>query len=186
VRETQHPGRSRIGVVLVVAVLVGIGLYFALGRRFTAPTTNTSTSTKPAISQAPEAVTFSITSTPVGALVLLDGSPLGRTPWNGTIPAKRQTATLELHAENFETITKMVSLMEDFNLDVHLQAVTPTPPTASALPDDDKRKLSSRRKGVSGRIVAPVATGKAANSPNCNPPYTLSPDGIRTYKAECF
>jgi serine/threonine-protein kinase len=187
VRETQKSGRGRIEVVVALVVLVVIGLFFAFGRRIPAPAANTTATPHPVLSQAPELVTFSITTTPAGALALLDGSPLGRTPWNGTIPAKRQTATLELHAENFETVTKMVSLMEDFNLDVHLQAVTLTQPTASAAPDEDKdkRKASSRRSGGSGR-PPPASTGKAANAPNCNPPYTLSPDGIRTYKAECF
>lgn len=186
VRDTPQPGRSRIGMVVGLAVLVAIALFFSFGRRTQAPASISRASAQPATGQVPETVAFSITSTPAGALVLLDGSPLGRTPWSGTIPAKRQTATLELHAENFETVTKMVSLIEDFNFDVHLQALAPPPPTASAAPDDDKKKSTTRRRGGTGRTAAPAVTGKAANAPNCNPPYTLSPDGIRTYKAECF
>jgi hypothetical protein len=89
-----------------------------------------------------------------------------------------------LHAENYETITKMVSLLEDFNLDVHLQ---PLPQPAPAPEEDaDKKKASPRIRARSGRTAAPANSAKAANPPNCNPPYTLSPDGIRTYKAECF
>ncbi|HEY5958450.1 MAG TPA: serine/threonine-protein kinase, partial [Polyangiaceae bacterium] len=154
VRETQQPpkrSRNRIGVVVGLVVL-GLGLFVAFGRRTPAPNANAnaSASSQPALNQAPESVKFSIKTTPTGALVLLDGSPLGRTPWNGTILANRQSAKLELRAENFETFTKMVSLMEDFNLDVQLQAVTPTPPPAtSAAPDEDKdkRKVFSRRRG---------------------------------------
>jgi len=177
------PGR-RVGFAIGAGVLVlALAAVFALGKRTTLP--DHTLSADQIAAEAPAEVSFSISSSPVGALVLLDGSPLGRTPWVGTLPAKKQTATLELRAENFEPVSKIVSLVEDLNLDVNLRPLAPAAPTS----DDasTKRKPGARAKGsLAQRAPLAASSGKPVTSAKCNPPYTLGADGIRTYKAECF
>lgn len=131
-------------------------------------------------------VSFSIASTPPGARAMLDGNLLGLTPWVGTLPARMQSATLTVQLNGFDAFTQSVALSQDFNIDVHLQAQVP-PAAASATDPVPERKPAYKHVGVRARPTKPTSSpSKPAPNSNCNPPYTLSADGIRTYKAECF
>ena len=176
-------GRSRLGkttlIATLVLVLAGLGIG-ALARKHSQASAQPAQSAS-ARAPAQSVVHFAITSNPTGASVQLDGNLLGNTPLTATLPLRKQTATLELRVENYEPATRTISLDADFAMEIQLK------PTAagSAAPDEN----SDRQKRPK-RLVAVVPSAKAnpsaSNAPNCNPPYTLSSDGIRTYKAECF
>jgi hypothetical protein len=108
---------------------------------------------------------------------MLDGRPLGRTPWRGKLPEEHRVATLEIRSDGHLPFTKELSLNENVDLDVQLQRELPAP-----VPSVSEKKPTSAAKSVK-----PVKTGKTpTKSGNCNPPYELSRDGIRVYKPECF
>ena len=133
---------------------------------------------------APRLINVSINSAPVSALVLIDGNPVGRSPWRGSFPARQQMATLELRADNFGPVSKAISLNEDVALDVHLTSLLATAggPSASATARADKKL------GAGAKTARPITSKPSPKTVtvDCNPPYTLSSDGIRTYKPECF
>lgn len=139
-------------------------------------------SASPSSDGVPQLVSISVGSNPVGALVLLDGKPMGRTPWQGTLPARQEMATLELRADSCEPLSKVIALNEDVTIDVHLTRLSPTTtsPSASASPNGNKKP------GTGVKTGRPVAAKPAGKTVDCNPPYTLSADGIRVYKPECF
>jgi hypothetical protein len=132
----------------------------------------------------PGLVHFAVESSPPGASVWLDGMQVGVTPWVADIPSKKEPRTLELKAENFETVTKTILPTSDFAAEITLE---PTRPAAQIAHDDTERVIRSNSKHVKAVTVAkPPVASPGAGSANCTPPYTLSADGIRTYKAECF
>jgi hypothetical protein len=130
----------------------------------------------------PGSVHFSVASTPSGASVWLDGALVGVTPWVADIPAKKEPRHLELKADNFETVAKTILPSSDFAAEIMLE---PLQPDAKVTHEDPGRNKHAKH----GKVVVtpkPAAASPTPASANCTPPYTLSPDGIRTYKAECF
>ncbi len=176
---TQRSQGIRRLIFIVFAVLLlglGVGL-FARGNSQVSP--QIAPSIPPQVTRA-SVVHFAVASKPPGAAVRLDGNLVGNTPWFVELPLRTQKATLELRAENYEPVTRIVSLDEDLSMEIQLQPV-PAPNNAPADTSDQKKASKHAKVAASAK-----PTSNAPRASNCSPPYTLSPDGIRTYKAECF
>jgi serine/threonine-protein kinase len=171
--------RFWIPVLVLAVAALAVALFFAL-RRKPVPQVASASVSGPVVQQM---VSISVSSNPVGALVVLDGTPLGRTPWQGKLPARPETGTLELRADNCEPLSKVIALNEDVAIEVHL---TPLPSSSSPVSSASASPTSEKKPSGGARPVRPTGVKPAAKNPDCNPPFTLSPDGIRVYKPECF
>ncbi|MCE9580465.1 MAG: PEGA domain-containing protein, partial [Deltaproteobacteria bacterium] len=78
----------------------------------------------PTTPPAPKTVRLRVTSEPSGATVVLDGERLGTTPFDATVPARTQPATLKVRMQGRIAKKTQVSLDTDVTWDValhHLQ-----------------------------------------------------------------
>jgi tetratricopeptide (TPR) repeat protein len=98
---------------------------------------------------------LTVLSQPEGATVLLDGRPVGITPWNGeTYPGKHRLAlTLERHV----TTTQVVELDAHTARDVSVVLV-PAPPPAPA-PTAIVKESAEKRPGVSLPTLLTLGSG---------------------------
>jgi serine/threonine-protein kinase len=144
----------------------------------------------------PSTVTLEVEAHPVGAEISLNGKSLARGHFVGEFPRTDARALIEVSAPGHLKQTREIALRKDLALQIVLEAdrVTSasTTPTASANPPALSAP-TSRKAVVTANQVR--ATAKAAHtgsatrpevSRNCKPPYTLGPDGVKTYKPECF
>ena len=76
----------------------------------------------PAIEQAAvvDTVTLTVTSSPPGATVVLDGVRLGTTPFVGSIPAAKKSGTLKVRMRNHLAVKTTVDRTTDIRWDVRL------------------------------------------------------------------
>ena len=179
--QTRAPKRKTFFfTVAFIIALVSLGAFFVLKKHRQRPAPVAQSVASQRILR--ELVHFAVESNPPGASVWLDGTQVGVTPWVADIPSKKEPWTLELKAENFDTVTKTVLPTSDFAAEITLE---PSQPAAQNTHDDTERVIHSKHvKAVTS--PKPPAASPGAGSANCTPPYTLSSDGIRTYKAECF
>ena len=183
--QTRAPKRKAIFfTVTFIIALVSLGALFVLRRHAQRPAPVAQPVAQSVASQRilPGLVHFAVESNPTGASVWLDGMQVGVTPWVADIPSKKEPRTLELKAENFETVTKTILPTSDFAAEIMLE---PSRPAAQNAHEDTDRVVHSKHVKAVTSPKPPVAS-PGAGSANCTPPYTLSSDGIRTYKAECF
>ena len=181
---TAQEKRGRRNVILSVTLLLAataLGVV-TLTKRHSHASAVAAASVKPP-APAASILHLEVTSNPPNAEAWLDGKLLGRTPWKGTLSSRKEPATLELKADNHEPETRTVALTEDLSLEILLR---PSPGLPSeGVANTDQKKTTKRSKSVVSPPKVTPAT-HTGNSPECSPPYTLSPDGIKTYKAECF
>ena len=171
-------GIRRVMLIALIVVLSGLGVGLFV-RKQSRIGPQVAPSIMPSVVQA-SVVHLAVASRPSGAAVRLDGNLVGNTPYTVELPLRKQKATIELSAENYEPVTRIVSLDEDLAMEIQLQ---PIPATNNAPAENsDRKKVSKHAKAAPSSM--PTSNATAAH--NCSPPYTLSPDGIRTYKAECF
>jgi serine/threonine-protein kinase len=171
----KSKGRTRWVVLLfLLAAATASGVYLLKVAPKSPPTSASLES-----ASAPREITFAVTSNPIGALVVLDGRPLGRSPWRGKLPEEHRVAKLEIRADGHIPVSKEVSLIEDVDLEVQLDREVPSTPETVA---------SAKKPSPGAKVVRPIKGGKTSvkKGGNCNPPYELSADGIRVYKPECF
>ena len=171
---TKAKGRVRwFGFLVFLAAVTAIGVYLLK----VAPKPVQAVATQGSV-PAPREITFTITSNPIGALVMLDGKPLGRSPWKGQFPEERRVAKLEIRADGHVPFFKDVTLNENVELEVQLEKEPPSVPEPA---------VSVKKPRPGAKVVRPTKGGKTtAKGGNCIPPYVLSADGIRVYKPECF
>jgi serine/threonine-protein kinase len=170
---TKPKKRTRwAGLLVLLAAATALGVFLLKGNTVDRPAP-----AAPPSAVAPREISVAVTSNPIGALVMLEGRPLGRSPWRGTLPEEHRVARLEIRADGHLPFVKEVSLNENVDLDVQLQRELPTPEPAVT----DKKPTSTSKSARPGKV-----TKSASKGGNCNPPYELSPDGIRVYKPECF
>jgi hypothetical protein len=171
---TKAKGRGRwFGFLVLLAAVAAVGVY--LLRVAPIPVQTVSTQGRVPASRD---ITFTITSNPIGALVMLDGKPLGRSPWKGQFPEERRVARLEIRADGHVPFFKDVTLNENVELEVQLEKEPLSVPEPA---------VSVKKPRPGAKVVRPTKGGKTtSNGGNCTPPYVLSADGIRVYKPECF
>lgn len=193
---------SRVPYV-VAALAVALALLvggWALGNR----RAETSTPTTSAVQRQ---VHLALSATPASAEIFVDGERVPN-PFRGMRDASARTVVVEVRAPGHATETRTISLDANVELDIVL-AAAPTASTSaagagSAAPVAVPARTSSSPKGapvkaapsqaavanrpasVPSASAAPSAKSPETKAKSCNPPYTLSADGVKTYKPECF
>ena len=186
-RHSHIPGRGRhLGLVaLLCAALAGGWL---LSRAPPAAPAVASNVPAPA-----RLVHLEVDASPPGAEIFLDGLKIGQGHLSTSEPAAPRVALLEVRAHGYITARREVSLDQNSSLDVVLK---PEPPATSFGAPRPKSPRAPVKAGESSPRVSQAPVSRAIKPPpprkvtkrsaNCNPPYTLSADGVKTYKTECF
>jgi len=202
--QVEPARRSRTPMLLVGAALVtilgGVGwAALSRGQETPAGTATIATSAAP----APRMIRFDVAVSPSNAEVILDGQPVSN-PTHTQREASARRVLIEVRAPGHVPERHSVSLDGDVQLDVKL-----VPMSSESTVDASANKVgaldtpapSPPRHNVASRPAftpppvprppppAPAATTSAqgeAKPKSCNPPYTLSADGVKTYKPECF
>jgi hypothetical protein len=148
-------------------------------------------SAPPAPAAIVKRINFSLVAAPNDAQILIDGKPVPQNPWTEVVPASSATRMVEVRAPGYQSYTKTVALNSDVELSVRLEPLPAAPiasASAAAAPSSSSTKSSGRIRWAAGipRSSAAPADAAAAAKANCNPPYTLDSDGVKTYKPECF
>ncbi len=136
---------------------------------------------------ATSVVTLQVEALPHGAQIFLDGALLGSDHFAGSRPARTGKALLEVSAPGHLSERKEISLRNDIDLQIVLQP----DPAANV----DAEKVEAPEPASEVGAASPRPRPRNASRPpkvsghrsgKCNPPYTFGPDGIKTYKPECF
>jgi serine/threonine-protein kinase len=181
VMDDQQPWRRRAPWIALFALAGAATIYVGLKSR-----EPEAAAARPApAAEQQRLVTLSVAASPVDAVVSLDGKPAGSNPWTTRLPASGQTARIEVTSPGHRPFTQEVTLLADVSLSVQLEALAPR---AVAAPEPSASAGRSSKASGKARIVAvqPVAAPPAAAKPNCNPPYTLDTEGVKTFKPECL
>jgi len=192
---TAAPSRSnrRNQILLAILLLAVVQLGVLAVGRLRSPIPGAGSATPKAPATAVSVIHVEISSNPPNATVWLDGKALGNTPFKGELPWSQGKGILELKADNYQSVTRTISLGEDSDIEIQLQpsALVVTPAQLPVKNLDQRKSTGHSRTAVSATGMASASpkvqsTTPATGTPNCKPPYTLSSDGIRTYKVECF
>jgi len=171
-------------LVLLLGMLVGLVL---LGRRILAlraPPPSGVATASPASTASARLVRLEVSVVPAEAQIWLDGRLLDRNPWKGTREAAPVVVNLEARMPGFVPVVRPVSLNQDIVVDLRLEPV----PVRDANPQPVVQSRPPRDIHVRSRSpdAAAAPSARPAVRPNCDPPYTLSEDGVKTFKPECF
>ncbi len=131
--------------------------------------------------QAPRQIRLTIKALPEGSQIYLDEKRLESNPYTGTLNFDSAPHIIRAAAQGFDTESKVVTFENDIDLNLSLgrsKSTAHAPPPARALVVRD-----SRPAAISSAVPPPPA---AAPAPNCNPPFTIDPEGIRRMKPECM
>jgi serine/threonine protein kinase len=210
--EPSEPGakpRPRHGFVagaVAAIALVTLGLWFGLARPIgggahpataaplaaAAPSSPSAPSARPAmppavkdVAQGP--VRVSITATPAGAKLYLDGEPLADNPYLGDRPRDSEPHELRVEAPGYTAQTIAVTFGESFEKTIELEA-TPASPTTRA-PERHAAFVSTTPSAASTASAASATATSAASSEStrsCNPPFFFDSSGIKRFKLECL
>jgi hypothetical protein len=176
-----------IGLVLAAALAVG-GVLFV---RWRAP---------PRPQPAVRTVQLAVEALPAGSEIFLDGARVGHDQYRATPVSSDRKVQLDVRAPGYVSEHREVSLSNDVAVQVVLQQETTEKPegalTTSAKvevdprPETDAPKSTKAPAHVPAHAVKPRERSSSSTTPatlpNCNPPYTLGADGVKTYKTECF
>jgi eukaryotic-like serine/threonine-protein kinase len=187
-QRSVEQARSRKPWVVLIAALGALVL--GLGIKLRAASSENTPATVPT-TQEQKLVTVSVAASPVDAVVLMDGKPVGNNPWTTRLVKAERSALIEITAPGYRSFSREVQLSSDVSLSVTLepQAAASASPPANAGVADAPPSRSGRSRGPKGRpVLAPVAPAPAAPAPkaNCTPPYTLDAEGVKTFKPECM
>lgn len=135
-----------------------------------------------------QTVAFEVEVIPASAQIVLDGKLLGTRHVTEPQPLSDNPRLLEVRAPGYVSQRKSVVLRKDTALQIVLQKESPTTlPTASASsPHASTGASTPRQTGAAARSHPRIPTKARVRSPECNPPYRFSADGVKTYKPECF
>lgn len=170
--RVQHRGRN---ITIAATALVGLLLVGGWALRRSAPD-RTPVSAQPT---APKTVMFEVQALPAGAEILLDGKSLGTSHFAGPQPFLERKVSLEVRAAGHLPERKELVLTRDMALQIVLAPDPALVPTPAVAPSAVESAAASPRLAVPSRALKKTP-GK------CNPPYVIAPDGVKTYKPECF
>jgi len=191
VSHTLWKHRRSWGWVLGAAACVVFAGTWTLRRE---PLRPKSVANRPAAST----VTLEVEAHPAGAEIHLNGKVLARDRFVGDLPRDDARVLLEVMAPGYASKRREISLRKDLSLQIVLEqepsAEAPPPPVSNASPSPPttgatlpRRPLDPASQATSTRKVTHKGVGtNAQRSRQCNPPYTLGLDGVKTYKPECF
>jgi eukaryotic-like serine/threonine-protein kinase len=180
-RHSRIPERGRhLGLVLLVCAALA-GAWLLRGAK----------SPEVVAAAVPSArlVTLEVAASPPGAEIFLDGRRLGQDHVTLSEPASGRVGTLEVRARGHLTARRELSLEHDNSVEVVLKAepVVVVPSAASAEPAASPvAKARAVRAPTKAAAPKPAPHRATKHAGNCNPPFTLSADGVKTYKTECF
>jgi tetratricopeptide (TPR) repeat protein len=100
----------------------------------------------------------SVASVPPGATVLIDGQPMGVTPWTGELPPGSHTATLQLRG--YHDISKRFELRPDRALDVSLALQSEDNPEEQEPEPANLQTPAERRRPELSKPRAPPASDR--------------------------
>ncbi|HET9955243.1 MAG TPA: serine/threonine-protein kinase [Polyangiaceae bacterium] len=137
----------------------------------------------------PESVELEVEASPPNAEIYLDGERLGVGRYSGSRRFAPPKAVLEVSAPGYAKERKELSLVRDTALQIVLKpelSVQSTPVFAASADPVTGDKTESPTRSAGPRTRRPGGSTSARGSRGCNPPYTFSADGVKTYKPECF
>jgi hypothetical protein len=135
---------------------------------------------------AAQTVNLDVDVVPRAAAISLDGKPLGTGHFSGRLPAVDHKVALVFDAPGYLSERRELAPRKDVALEVVLQPETTleaqaseATPSSSAVENrlSNSRALHPQASAVARKTKAPAG---------CDPPYVFGPDGVKTYKRECF
>ncbi|HET9956913.1 MAG TPA: serine/threonine-protein kinase [Polyangiaceae bacterium] len=196
--------RSHLWLPFLGALLLGGAIGGVLLFRDSAAKRATSVAAPTQADASRSQVRLQVLARPEQAEILFDGVRLGVGHVEQSLAPREQPATLEVRLPGYATERRSIRLKGDTSVDILLQPVPVDSPGArSATPpvESERKSVSSgagharsapvsprARPGTSDKPEAPPPAPASAptTKEGCNPPYRLGPDGVKTYKAECF
>jgi tRNA A-37 threonylcarbamoyl transferase component Bud32 len=187
-RHSRIPERGRhLGLVALVCVALGGAWLLSRGRP---------SEPAAAMLQTPaRLVSLEIDAAPAGAEILLDGRRLGQDHVVVSEPASSHVAVLEIRAAGHVTARREVSLDQNSSVDIALKPEVTAPPatatTTSTTTSATATATTTATRSLASKPHSSLPATKPAHKPktragNCNPPFTVGADGVKTYKTECF
>jgi hypothetical protein len=185
-RHSRIPQRGRhLGLVALVCVALG-GAWLV---------SRAGPGAVPAAAPQREArlVSLEVDASPPSAEIFLDGRRIGKGYFRVSEVAEPRVALLEVRAPGYVTAHRELSLDRNSSIDVVLKAESP--PTSATTESPKGARTPAKAAGPAPGAIKPRVSRAAAKAPaqkatkraaNCNPPYTLGADGVKTYKTECF
>ncbi len=142
-------------------------------------------------------IELSISAFPPQAVIEIDGQRVGNPMTRHFIPSGERRS-LKITAEGHSPQTRELVLDRSMNLEVRLAPITsapskegePVPVELDALgtvaePSPEPQKPATGLRPQPVRPQARSAPQRKVKS-NCNPPYTIGADGVKTFKLECI
>ncbi|HET9931179.1 MAG TPA: serine/threonine-protein kinase [Polyangiaceae bacterium] len=182
--SATHLRRRNVRRSVATAALIACFALALLGLTRNRPSAAPVVSTR----SATTTVSLQVDALPHGAQIYLDGALLGSDHFAGSQPVRDHKAVLEVSAPGHLSERKEISLRKDIDLQIVLRpdpaANSETVKPDSTMPAPDGSSASPRTRTRNGGRPSSKSSGNG--SAKCTPPYTLGPDGIKTYKPECF
>lgn len=184
---SEAPSRRGRVWLLGAAALVGLAVVaVALARKVLPPR-----------EAAPRSVILEIEARPVGARIALNGKMLGVNRFVGTQPVSSEKTLLEVSAPGYVTERKELVLRSNTTVEMVLEPIPAhsggdrtgdhraevPKPVPSRSPEQATSPEAARGRELPRRRARAVSR---VESRDCDPPYTFSADGVKTYKVECF
>jgi serine/threonine-protein kinase len=146
-----------------------------------------------ALQEAAQIVTFEVEVSPREAEILLDGKVLGKGRFIGQLPSSGDVTVLELKAPGYKTERREVVFRKDLTLHTVLEPKTeplsvrepPTGVSTHSAGFQSNALIATKDLRSHKSATKSIATSTKSNR-KCNPPYTFSADGVKTFKPECF
>jgi hypothetical protein len=196
-----EPHKHRIGWLasLVLAVAVGAAAFGwiyrqPLGRQVTRLRTSFQQGIDlvyrvPTVSQKREQpvpqVMLSISVSPEDAVLAIDGSRVSN-PFSIRRAADKLLHEISAAAPGFAPLQRRVQFDRDLTVVLALAPVTSATPVQPAV-QESKSVAADAVPAVAKRAPAKTRSAKSPDAKvNCNPPFVIDADGIRSYKPECL
>ncbi|MET0791123.1 MAG: hypothetical protein ABW061_06335, partial [Polyangiaceae bacterium] len=185
-------GRSKMAWPVwagVAIVVLGLGGAWTAGRS----TRATQGVGSDSAALAPKTVTLEVDARPSGAEVFLDGVSVAKDHFVGSRPLTDKKLDLEVRAAGYLTEHRTLSLSKDTTLqialapDPALAVAAPAPIDANVIELDSAAPTAPRTRSNNPSRAATKPAALAGNrSAQCTPPYVFGPDGVKTFKPQCF
>lgn len=187
-RRVVPPRRSKRGLSLALLAVLAVGGVGLVRWR-----------TLPHREPAVRTVQLAIEALPTGSEIFLDGARVGQDQYRATPASSDRKVQLDVRAPGYLSEHREVSLNSDVIVQVVLQQETPEKTETAAVSggntEIEAKAENDPPKSAKAPPRLPTRPAKPREKPsstapaaalNCNPPYTLGADGVKTYRPECF
>jgi hypothetical protein len=138
---------------------------------------------------AAQTVNLDVDVVPRAAAISLDGKPLGTGHFSGRLPAVDHKVALVFDAPGYLSERRELAPRKDVALEVVLQPETTLEAQAPSASEATPSSSAVENRLSNSRALHPQASAVARKTKapaGCDPPYVFGPDGVKTYKRECF